>query len=204
MRRERKNAEIRKPEILRHYYQVIIDEGFENTSIDKIAKRMGIHPSLIFHYFKTKENATVELVDFIFQDNEKATLEHIEQIADPEQRFNEFINTIFGKSWSESVNTVAFYACFYLGLRNKRINEKLQISFNRFRDFIRRELNIYKKAGLIAVKDIDKAADIILTLEEGFDHVMNIAPGNKTFEESSKIIKEVALTLLKANKKIIK
>ena len=52
----RKNlkAEIRKPEILENYYQVLIEEGFEGVSIAKIAKRMNIHPSLIIHYFKTK------------------------------------------------------------------------------------------------------------------------------------------------------
>ena len=49
-------AEIRKPEILENYYQVLLEEGFEGTSIGKIARRMDIHPSLIIHYFKNKEN----------------------------------------------------------------------------------------------------------------------------------------------------
>jgi len=61
--RNYQKAEARKPEILENYYQVLIEEGFEGTSIGKIAKRMSIHPSLIIHYFKTKENMTVELVD---------------------------------------------------------------------------------------------------------------------------------------------
>ena len=55
--RKNQKAEIRKPEILENYYQVLIEEGLEGTSIGKIAKRMDIHPSLIIHYFKTKENS---------------------------------------------------------------------------------------------------------------------------------------------------
>ena len=52
---KRKNAEIRKPEILENYYQVIIEEGIEGASIGKVADRMDIHPSLIIHYFKAKK-----------------------------------------------------------------------------------------------------------------------------------------------------
>ena len=37
--RKHKKAEVRKPEILENYYQVLIEEGFEGASIAKIAKR---------------------------------------------------------------------------------------------------------------------------------------------------------------------
>jgi len=51
----RKNkANIRKREILEHFYEVLSNEGLEGASIAKIAKHMGVHPSLLMHYFKTK------------------------------------------------------------------------------------------------------------------------------------------------------
>ena len=65
--KKRKNAEIRKPEILENYYRVIIEEGIEGASIGKIANRMDIHPSLIIHYFKTKKNLTLELADLMLE-----------------------------------------------------------------------------------------------------------------------------------------
>ena len=58
--RKNKNADHRKPEILESYYQVMIQKGIEGTSISKIAERLDIHPSLIIHYFKNKENMKLE------------------------------------------------------------------------------------------------------------------------------------------------
>ncbi len=44
-----------------------MEEGFEDASIGKIAKRVNIRPPLIIHYFKTKENLTLEWVEFFIQ-----------------------------------------------------------------------------------------------------------------------------------------
>ena len=65
--RKNQRADTRKPEILENFYQVLIEEGFEGASIDKIAKRMKIRPPLIIHYFKTKENLTLESVNSLTQ-----------------------------------------------------------------------------------------------------------------------------------------
>jgi AcrR family transcriptional regulator len=54
---ERKNAGLRKPEILKCFYETILAEGIEGASIGKIAKRMGIHPSLIMHYFPPRRSS---------------------------------------------------------------------------------------------------------------------------------------------------
>ncbi len=44
-----------------------MEEGFDGASIGKIAKRVNIRPPLIIHYFKTKENLTLEWVEFFIQ-----------------------------------------------------------------------------------------------------------------------------------------
>ena len=67
MARKKDKAEIRKKEILEHFQQVLSEEGIEGASIGKIANKMGIHPSLIIHYFKTKEEMTVALAEFILE-----------------------------------------------------------------------------------------------------------------------------------------
>ena len=45
----------RKPEILQNLIQVLSNEGIEGTSFAKIGDQMGVHASLIVHYFKNKE-----------------------------------------------------------------------------------------------------------------------------------------------------
>ncbi len=65
--RKNQQADTRKPEIIENFYQILIEEGFEGASIGKIAKRVNIRPPLIIHYFKTKENLTLEWVEFFIQ-----------------------------------------------------------------------------------------------------------------------------------------
>ena len=58
-------ADVRKKEILEHFYIILRDEGFENASIAKIANIMDVNPSLLIHYFKTKEEMVVAFVSFL-------------------------------------------------------------------------------------------------------------------------------------------
>ena len=79
--RKNLSADLRKPEILESYYQVLIQEGLEGASIGKIADRLNIHPSLIIHYFKNKERMKLALVDLLvekYNAPEFLSLEHIE------------------------------------------------------------------------------------------------------------------------------
>ena len=56
-------SHLRKPEILKHTYQIIKEEGLEGASITKIAKRMGINSGIVINNFKNN------LVAIAFADN---------------------------------------------------------------------------------------------------------------------------------------
>ena len=56
--------EERQKEIVIAFYKVAKKEGIENTSIAKVADMMGVNPSLVMHYFKTKDDLLQALVDF--------------------------------------------------------------------------------------------------------------------------------------------
>jgi hypothetical protein len=47
------------------FYQIAKKEGLENVSIAKLAKHLDMQPTLILHYFNTKEALTMGLVDYI-------------------------------------------------------------------------------------------------------------------------------------------
>ena len=55
-------SSIRKQEILEHFGEVMAREGIEGASIAKIAAHMRMHPSLIIHYFKNKDEMLLALV----------------------------------------------------------------------------------------------------------------------------------------------
>ena len=56
---------IRKPQILEHFRQVVNAEGIHKASEARIAKNMGVSPNLVLHYFESKEAMVIELFNLI-------------------------------------------------------------------------------------------------------------------------------------------
>ncbi len=120
------NKETRKQEIIENLYEVLLKEGLEGSSIAKIASNMGISQGLLFHYFKNKEEMIIGLVDLIIEKYKKAYFLKFEAIKDPYQRFNTLLDDIFSRKFQRVVEHEVFYACFYLGFRNKKIRDRIK------------------------------------------------------------------------------
>ncbi len=193
---KRYNAEIRIPEILEHYYQVIIEEGIEGASIAKVAKHMDIHPSLIIHYFKSKENMNIELVNIIVEKFNAPHFLKFENIQDLKSRLNKLMDTLFSFEWSRTVHPGVFYAFYYLSFRNLLIRERLQEMFIKFRNYLADEFRFYKKAGIITVADPIKAADIVVTMVEGLEFHAGFLKNGQSFETFAECSKKLAFTML--------
>ena len=194
--RKNQKAKNRKPEILENYYQVIIQEGLEGASIGQIAKRMSIHPSLIIHYFKTKEKMTIELVDLLIEKYEAPDFLDFSHIADLNQRFQSIMDTIFSFEWSRTVNPGVHFGFYYLSFRNPQIRERFREMFKRFKSYLLRELSVYLDAGIIQNADLETAADIIITLMEGLEFHANFLAEGQPFDKFADASKRIALELL--------
>lgn len=194
--RKNLSAETRKPEILEQYYQVLIDEGFEGASIGKIADRMGIHPSLIIHYFKNKENMTIELVDTLIRKYEAPEFLDFDHIRDVKARFEAFTDTLFSLEWSRTVDPGVHFGFYYLSFRNRKVRERFEAMFRRFRDYLIGELRCYRDAGVIAEEDIEGAADLIMTLMEGLEFHAQFLAGGKPFERFARAARNLVLARL--------
>jgi AcrR family transcriptional regulator len=107
--------------MLEAYYQVLLDEGLEGASIGKIAKRIDVHPSLLIHYFGTKEQMTIELVDYLLEVYYTTYGEKLEAIEDPVDRLRAILDTFFSVSYQQLLPESVFYACFYLSLRHPAV-----------------------------------------------------------------------------------
>ena len=195
--RKNQNADTRKPEILENYYQVLIEEGFEGASIGKIAKRMNMHPPLIIHYFKTKENMTIELVDFMIEKYEAPEFLQFDHIKDIAQRFDALMGTIFSFEWSRTINPGVHFGFYYLGFRNQKIKQRFEAMFKNFRNYLVGELEVYRKAGIVKVKNLKNAADAIVTLMEGLEYHAHFLSDNEPFEEFANYSRQMIVSMLK-------
>ena len=194
--RKNQKADIRKPEILETYYQVIVDEGLEGASIAKIAKRMAINPSLIIHYFKTKERMTVELVDLLIEKYEAPEFLDFSHAADMEQRFHLLMDTLFSLEWSRTVDAGVHFGFYYLSFRKPEIRERFEKMFKRFRDYLAGELKMFRDAGVIPAQDVGQAADMVVTLMEGLEFHAHFLSAERPFEEFARTAKLAAVNLL--------
>ena len=113
----------RRREMLAAYYEVLQDEGLQGASVGKIAKRLGVHPSLLIHYFGTKEQMTIELVDYLLEVYYDAYGDKLAAIEDPLERLMAVLDTFFSLRYQELLDASVFYACFYLSLRHPKVRQ---------------------------------------------------------------------------------
>jgi AcrR family transcriptional regulator len=198
---KRQKAETRKPQILEHYYRVIAEEGVEGASIGKIGKHMGIHPSLLIHYFGTKDDMTLALMDNIMGSYPKRALwENVEKASGPEERFEELMNTVFGEASSKAVDNVVFYGLHSVSFRNNEMRDTWKTTYSAFREILAAELESYAKEGLAEIADPEMAAQLIICLREGIDFRGSFMPGGGPSEALRESAREAVMTVLKGRK----
>lgn len=84
-RKEREREEV-KDLILNAAREIFLAEGFENTSIRKIASRIEYSPGIIYLHYKDKSELFLALHDKAFECKMKALFYSVEHIADPLER----------------------------------------------------------------------------------------------------------------------
>ncbi len=189
-------SHIRKPEILRHTYKVVEEEGFKGMTIGKIAKRMGVNSGLLIHYFKSKEGLIMEMVDFLYESSLNQYLKELETLTSPRDRMESLLDILFDTSGKRPQKDAVFWSCYAMGFRNEQIREKIQGMMTKFIDFGVAEFETWETDGLANVTNKRKAAAIILALSEGFGILRNSIDDPKTLMEVAQFMKASALTAL--------
>ncbi len=196
--RKNKNAALRKPDILESYYQVMIQDGLEGASIGKIANRNGIHPSLVIHYFKNKENMKLELVDLLIEKYKSPAMLDFDQLSDDEAHFEALMDVIFSFKWNRTVEPSVHFAFYYLSLRQEQIMDRFKIMFKWLRDYLSRKLIYFNDQGVVRVSNADRAAEYIVTIMEGLEFHNHFLAGGEPFEAFSQVAKKSLIRALKS------
>lgn len=195
MARPSDKAPVRKQEILEHFHKVLREEGIEGASLAKIARSMGVHPSLLIHYFSSKEQMTLALVDSIAEQYGEAYMGWITGIGDPEDRLAAILDVLFGEQWMECVDQSVFNACHCLGFRNHEIKKRFRDMYSRFADALSTEFERLMALGVIRRMDAARLADLVIAMTEGLDFYGTIIGTGERFDELGCAMKEAALAL---------
>ncbi|MCP3943045.1 MAG: TetR/AcrR family transcriptional regulator [Desulfobacteraceae bacterium] len=189
-------SHIRKPEILRHTYKVVEEEGFMGMTIGKVAARMGVNSGLLIHYFKSKEGLIMEMVDYLYESSMTIYLEELTKYTTPQKRLEGLLDMVFDTSGTMPQRDAVFWSCYAMGFRNDQIREKIKGLMKKFIDFGISEIEAWEESGIVNVADKERAAAIILALSEGFGILRNSVDDMTALREISQFMKKTALNTL--------
>jgi AcrR family transcriptional regulator len=167
-------AKIRRQEILSHFYEVIIEEGFEGASIGKIAKRMEVNPSLLIHYFSTKDAMVIGLIDYIMSTYSSHILPDFSEVEDPRERWSDVVDVVSKIQWDLIMNKTVFYSFYALSMRNPEIRTRFVNFYEGLRKTLAAEIKHARASKVIEVEDVDEAAKMIISLIEGTNFYQHV------------------------------
>jgi AcrR family transcriptional regulator len=187
--------EARQLEIIKIFYKVAKTEGYENTSIAKIAKVMDINPSLIIHYFETKEDLTYGLIDYILErylliytikNKDGVTLSDLKKTID----------MLFSKKWNLLFDDGLFYTFYALAFREKKIKAKYKTILDSLRFALTSMIEQCNQKDLIKVEEAKAAADLIFVLVDGAYFYLSLESDKKAYAERLDYYKSKAYQIL--------
>ena len=157
--------DIRRKEIIEVYYKVASEEGLKDTSISKIANELECNPSLIIHYFESKDELVYGLVDFIIAKFQCSVFVDLPEIRTREE-LRDYIKFLLNQRM-QILNNSLFYSCFALGFSDNIIKKKFQMLNMLLEERARDFLGLVQKNGLIKTDNIEQKIESFLTILEG-------------------------------------
>lgn len=185
----------RKKEIIEGFYQLSKENGIENTSIAKIGKHLGIPPSLVMHYFPTREILISHLISFILQRLLKIYTPIIQELrvqnyTDPQT----FVDRMFSRDWNMLIDDGVFYSCYSLIFRNDRIKKEYRNLHLKLRENLKEILDQDEK---LKLKDTALLSEQIFVVVEGAYYYLSMIDDQDLYGEKVKIFKNQVYDLLK-------
>jgi AcrR family transcriptional regulator len=188
--------ETRQKEIIKVFYKLAKKEGLENTSIAKIAKEMDINPSLIIHYFQTREDLTYGLIDFILDKYQLIYKVSPKKNVDSRTALIEVINNIFSKKWNTLFDDGLFYSCYSLTFREPKIRDMYKKLLDSLRSSLSKYIEQCRVDGLLQITDSDDVADSIFVLVDGAYFYLSLVSDKKEYERKLERYKAQAIEML--------
>ena len=157
----------RQRQIIQAFYKLAKKEGLENASIAKTAAMIDINPSLVMHYFETRESLIYGLIEYILDKYLLIYRLPEEYQGNPKRSLLKVIDNIFSRRWNILFDDSVSYSCYSLAFRNKTIKEKYKKLLDTLRQNLEQLIIECKQKAILSVKDPARTADIIFVLVDG-------------------------------------
>jgi AcrR family transcriptional regulator len=190
---------IRRREIMESCYQVIARKGLEGATLKQIGKEMGVSPSLLMHYFASKEEMILALVDYMVERMDRTYHQAIKQTKSAKERLALYIDKNFDFEIPQSVEDKVFYGSFYLALSDERIRARFRLMYEHDHKMIVGLIKDYMGETGIENLDPDLLAIQLISTIEGF-YLYRVVHGDSTdLNQAAASYKESLWNLLRGD-----
>ncbi|HTG55540.1 MAG TPA: TetR family transcriptional regulator C-terminal domain-containing protein [Niabella sp.] len=193
-RRSLKDA--RQKEIIEVFYQIAKQEGLENASLAKTAELAGMNPSLIIHYFKTREQLVYGLIEFILDRYLQIFSVPASPNNTPKTVLLKIIDNVFSRKWNVLFDDSVSYSCYALALRDETIAGRYRQLLETLRKNMEQYIRACKKEGLLQVANPATTADLVFVLVDGAYYYLSLVKEEKEYTAGLKRYKKQAIALL--------
>ncbi|WP_290790807.1 TetR family transcriptional regulator C-terminal domain-containing protein [Flavihumibacter sp. UBA7668] len=166
--------ESRQPEIVKAFYKLAKKEGLENASIAKTAAMININPSLIIHYFQTREQLVSALIEFILERYLQIFKTPSVSEEDPKKRLLTVIDKLFSQKWNMLFDDSVAYSCYSMVFRDKKVKSKFKEVLDQLRHNLEELIRNANEAGDIEVADPARAADMVFVIVDGAYYYLSL------------------------------
>jgi AcrR family transcriptional regulator len=187
--------ESRQQEIIVAFYRVSKKIGLENSSIAKIADHLGINPSLILHYFKTKEELYSGLIRYILEKYSGIYKYGPNDISSPRE-LQHLIDNLFSRKWNDLIDDGVFYSCYAQVYRSNNIRRAFRVLHDSLRNILVEALEQAQEKGIIEVENPRDTAELIFALMEGAYYYLGMVSNRKVYSAKLALFRDHALMLL--------
>jgi AcrR family transcriptional regulator len=188
---------IRQKAIIKAFYKVACKEGLENASIAKVASVLEVNPSLIMHYFKTKQDLIHGLIEFVL---ERYSLIYRPEngTENPKKRLEKVIRNLFSKKWDKLFNDGVFYSSYSMIFRDKKVKAHYKNLHDQLRKMLTDTLKEAQHHKVIKINDVENAADLVFIFVEGAYYYLNMVSDKTEYRKKIDLYQKTVMEMLKA------
>jgi AcrR family transcriptional regulator len=186
----------RQKEIIKAFYKVAKKEGLENASIAKTAELININPSLVVHYFKSKDYLVYGLIEYILDKYLLIYKVPAENSPNPKSILLQVIDNIFSSKWNTLFDDSVSYSCYSLTFRDKTIKDKYKVLLDTLRERLQQLIIECNNMDILAVENPAHTADLIFVLVDGAYYYLSLVTDKKEYQQKLMQYKKQAISLL--------
>lgn len=187
---------LRQKGIIKAFYKVARKEGLENASIAKVAAVLEVNPSLVIHYFSTKQDLMHGLIEYILEryrllySNENGT-------SNPKERLIKVIRNLFSRKWNKLFDDGVFYSSYALIFRDKTVKEHYKNLHDDLRVILKEALQEAVDHNVVDIDDVEKTADLIFIFVEGSYYYLSMVSDKSEYEMRIENYEQMVLSMLR-------